>query len=686
MKNKGFTLVELLGVIVLLGFLGVVIIPKVGDSITNSKNQAYNVQIENIKKGVNDFLIDNTYEVADNETITIKLGILKQGGYLPINIKNPITRKNFSNESLITITKNNNNYDIELSLIDLEDANETIDSNYPILVLNGSYIEYVNVKEPYIEKGATARSSSGEIINDISIQIKINDEETSEINTSELNTYNVIYSATDQEGYTTSATRTVIIRDNEAPKITIPKDTTLHISKVTGYDLMKDVTVTDNFDQKPNINVDSSLSNIVGKYVITYTATDSSGNKAIERRVITVTDILEDDFDKFYTKLDYIESTGTEYIDTGVIANENTGFDIKFQSQNGFGGTGSNYGSIFGARIEPSNNELQLTTYSTSGNQGTLRYGRGEYTANLKFNKLQFVSLRNKVYTDNDGLTTFLDSTFTTPTSLTVFALNENGNIIQHGKLKLYSFKLYDGNDLIRDFIPCYRKSDNETGLYDLVNNTFYTNSGTGKFIKGNINKINLPPSYQQVEYIESTGTQYIDTGVKGNENTGFDIAFRTLDNFSSSNSYGAIFGARTSSKKDDFQLTTYSLSGYAGTLRYGTNKEYNARLETEKYKYQYVSLHNGVYTNNSGITTPLASTFTTPVNLTIFALNQNGEAIQHGKVQLYSFKLYDGNDLIRNFVPCYRKNDNEVGLYDTVNNVFYSNNGTGTFTYNELQ
>ena len=60
MKNKGFTLVELLGVIVLLGILGVVIIPKVGDSITNSKETAYITQEEQIKKAANDFLVDNT--------------------------------------------------------------------------------------------------------------------------------------------------------------------------------------------------------------------------------------------------------------------------------------------------------------------------------------------------------------------------------------------------------------------------------------------------------------------------------------------------------------------------------------------------------------------------------------------------------------------------------------------------
>lgn len=44
---------------------------------------------------------------------------------------------------------------------------------------------------------------------------------------------------------------------------------------------------------------------------------------------------------------------------------------------------------------------------------------------------------------------------------------------------------MWDDNELVRDFIPCYRKSDGVIGLYDLVNDVFYTNLGTGQFTKG---------------------------------------------------------------------------------------------------------------------------------------------------------------------------------------------------------
>jgi hypothetical protein len=48
---------------------------------------------------------------------------------------------------------------------------------------------------------------------------------------------------------------------------------------------------------------------------------------------------------------------------------------------------------------------------------------------------------------------------------------------------------IYTNGKKVRDMIPCYRKNDSVIGMYDIVNDTFYTNSGTGAFLKGaNVN------------------------------------------------------------------------------------------------------------------------------------------------------------------------------------------------------
>ncbi len=194
----------------------------------------------------------------------------------------------------------------------------------------------------------------------------------------------------------------------------------------------------------------------------------------------------------------------------------------------------------------------------------------------------------------------------------------------------------------------------------------------------------NSPSDYQQVEYIESTGTQYIDTGIIPNQDTGFDIVFLTKNAIAFSpaggtTGFGAILGARKSSTLDELQLTTYSLnSSYSGTLRFGTDS-YNAGI-TPNTKMKVI-FKNGTYTNNNGVTHSIDKDFTGPTTLTVFALNQNGAIQQHGSVQIYSLKIYDGDTLVRDYVPCYRVSDEEAGLYDLVEGKFYGNKGTGSFS-----
>lgn len=50
---------------------------------------------------------------------------------------------------------------------------------------------------------------------------------------------------------------------------------------------------------------------------------------------------------------------------------------------------------------------------------------------------------------------------------------------------KCFGCKIWQENQLVRDYVCCYRKLDNEPGLYDLANDVFYTNEGTGEFTVG---------------------------------------------------------------------------------------------------------------------------------------------------------------------------------------------------------
>lgn len=76
-------------------------------------------------------------------------------------------------------------------------------------------------------------------------------------------------------------------------------------------------------------------------------------------------------------------------------------------------------------------------------------------------------------------------ATFTADYSLHIYSNNRNGSPSEYGYGNIYTFKIYEADILQRDFVPCYEKSTNNIGLYDLVTQKFYPTSGTGTWVKG---------------------------------------------------------------------------------------------------------------------------------------------------------------------------------------------------------
>lgn len=99
-----------------------------------------------------------------------------------------------------------------------------------------------------------------------------------------------------------------------------------------------------------------------------------------------------------------------------------------------------------------------------------------------------------------------------------IFAGNRSGYAAYQYSGKLYNLKITDGTNVIKNFVPCYRKSDNVAGLYDLVNNVFYTNQGTGNFIVGPIKEnesISLSDTNVNIPTIRGTNVLTVDTTVQ---------------------------------------------------------------------------------------------------------------------------------------------------------------------------
>lgn len=194
-----------------------------------------------------------------------------------------------------------------------------------------------------------------------------------------------------------------------------------------------------------------------------------------------------------------------------------------------------------------------------------------------------------------------------------------------------------------------------------------------------------LPDEYQQVDYIESSGTQYIDTDYL---NTGTMVVYLVASVSKSDNQQG-IFGA-TGIATSNSQLRLYTgQNGDVNKLQYnyGTQNpiSYQASITglDTRTKTKYTFGNGTFYINGNPYISYTVNTFPNAQKSTIFAVRSvSGDIAFLSSMKLYSLKITDNNELKRNFIPCYRKSDNVVGLYDLVNNVFYTNAGTGSFTY----
>lgn len=198
------------------------------------------------------------------------------------------------------------------------------------------------------------------------------------------------------------------------------------------------------------------------------------------------------------------------------------------------------------------------------------------------------------------------------------------------------------------------------------------------------IRKSLLPSAYQQVEYIESSGTQYIDTGVIGGNTVGYDLSF-VPTNVSGDNAYIGVrestntasrftLGSNTNGLYAGFNdLTYYQYQGQQPRLTDGTKYNVKVNLNNDR---QFV-LDGNVGSNNFENLTLATIT----KNIFVFCANWGGSPNYFQSSKLYSLIITDGTTLVRNFIPCYRKADSVIGLYDTVNSVFYTNAGSGTFT-----
>lgn len=194
--------------------------------------------------------------------------------------------------------------------------------------------------------------------------------------------------------------------------------------------------------------------------------------------------------------------------------------------------------------------------------------------------------------------------------------------------------------------------------------------------------KERLPSAYQQVEYIESSGTQWIDTGVTATQNTKSQIKFMSLEytwdviywmyNWNDNADYRLFNGYNWTPASSNIGACIFDFNSSrieSGTGVLNTNQIFE--LELGNYYVKDISTWTNI------VSWTAISSYTSSRTITLNNYNNS----TYPKTRWYYVKIRDWDTLVRDFVPCYRESDWVIWLYDLVNSTFYTNSWSWTFT-----
>ena len=207
MNKKGFTLVELLGVLVVLSVILMIAFPLITTYINKSKQKAYDTQMEIIMTGLKNYANEHkeVLPVNDADYVTFTLGQLKSLGIANNSVVNPLDGKEIDDSMEFKIIKDGSKYTyqiVESSRLSRDDKNHT-----PYITLNGNILNYIDLDSTYTELGASATDYDGK---PLSVTI-----DKTDLDVSTIGVYQIRYEAIDSNNTKSYAIRTVIVGESK---------------------------------------------------------------------------------------------------------------------------------------------------------------------------------------------------------------------------------------------------------------------------------------------------------------------------------------------------------------------------------------------------------------------------------------------------------------------------------------
>lgn len=191
---------------------------------------------------------------------------------------------------------------------------------------------------------------------------------------------------------------------------------------------------------------------------------------------------------------------------------------------------------------------------------------------------------------------------------------------------------------------------------------------GKHYFIYASSSSPRLPAEYQEVEYIQSDGNQWIDTWFYPTWTSELDISFYYI---------GPYWMFWVDSW---WQVNAFSLF-HDRLVCYWTQVQPQQTYMTPWTNYHIIfNSSKQCIVNDEVKYTYNAETFTSSYSAYVFSKRRNNSVETAAQIRLFSLKLSNNSTLERDFVPCYRKSDSVIWLYDLVWDQFYTNIRTWTF------
>ena len=478
----------------------------------------------------------------------------------------------------------------------------------------------------------------------------------------------------------------------------------------------------------------------------------------------------------YATRLEYIQSSGSQWIDTGVQGRVGVAAEVDVTCVVMADNT------VLGSRIDGGNTRFFVVHWNANdllGGLGANWYWAGRsiiqagnryFIRSVMENGNQSISVNGTVIgTKNQS------STLDTGRSMYLFACH-NGSSASYGcSAKLHSAKIWLDGDMKRDFVPCL-DPDGAPALYDRVSKGYFHNGGSGSFATGgtltaalvvasssfSVSAVRsiavsalsggnatlsfgapngsaytlawgygtsdggaatnawdtfetlgavaadattqtvalpagwgttvthlrffllekpLPSGATRLDYIESSGSQWIDTGVRGRIGTSAELDVTCVamaDN--------TVLGSRIDSGDTRFFIVHWNANDLLAGLGGHANWYWAQRsIISAGNRYLIRSVmedgNQSIFLNGSAVGTArtFRTAFDTKRSLYLFACHNGSSASYACSARLHSGKIWLDGTLQRDFVPCKDEND-EVCLYDLVSGDYFRNGGSGSF------